>query len=148
MTTFAMPFASGGTNSIGYKASTTNTDNIIGVRCTSDSCTLQITGLSQDTYHLRISSIYRDVSLQVSATNTSGGAVELKNAQAVIDSTGKAQDVLRRIQVNVPYGTSSKNALSDYAIKSTDSICKRYSVMTGFFQNNVSGVTSDNRLCN
>jgi hypothetical protein len=74
----------------------------------------------------------------------------MEGAQAVIDSTGKAQDVLRRIQVNVPLRATSQNELSDYAIQSTDAICKRFSVMNGgYYDNDVTGVTSTsgNRLC-
>lgn len=146
MTTFAVPFSSGGTASIPYAAGTTN-NNTRGVTCTNTGCSLTVTGLTQDSYYLRISSLYRNVSLQVSGANAAGSQLEIQGAQAVIDSTGRAQDVLRRIQVNVPLRTTSENELSDYAIQSRDSICKRYSVMNGFFDTTVNGVTSSNRLC-
>jgi Tfp pilus assembly protein PilX len=147
MTTFAVPFSSGGVTSIPYAANTANTNNRVGVRCTNSGCSLTITGLNQNSYYMRISSIYQDAALQVSGTNAGGANMEISGAQAVIDATGKAQDVLRRIQVNVPLRASSQNQLSDYAIQSTDSICKRFSVMDGYFDTDVSGVTSTNRLC-
>lgn len=147
MTTFAVPYSSGGAISVAYAASTANTNNLLGVKCTNSGCALDITGLSTDSYYLRISSLYQDVALQVSASDGSGTALKLQGAQAVIDSTGKAQDVLRRIQVNVPLRSTSKNLLSDYAIQSTDAICKRYSILNGYFDSGVTGVTSTNRLC-
>lgn len=147
MTTFAVPFASGGSSSIPYLASTANTNNVTGVACTTNGCSLTVTGLTQNSYYLRISSLYRNVSLQVSGANAGGAQLEIQGAQAVIDSTGRAQDVLRRIQVNVPLNATSENQMSDYAIQSTDAICKRFSVLSGFFDTTVSGVSSTNRLC-
>jgi hypothetical protein len=71
----------------------------------------------------------------------------MQGAQAVIDSTGKAQDVLRRIQVHVPLTPSSENSLSDYALQSSEALCKRFIVMDSYFDNQVTGVTSTNPLC-
>ena len=152
MTTFVVPMragSAGAVSSVGYAAGTGNTNNRVGTICSATGCTFSITGLSQNAYYLRVTSLYRDVAMQVSATEGGGAAVEMEGAQAVIDSTGKAQDVLRRIQVNVPLRATSQNELSDYAIQSTDAICKRFSVMQGYFDNDVTGVTSTsaNRLC-
>jgi hypothetical protein len=147
MTVFAVPYRTAGSNSVAYAASASNTNNVFGVACTTDGCNLSVTGLNQDSYHLRITSLYRDVAMQISATNGSGTALEIEGAQAVIDVTGKASDVLRRIQVNVPLRSTSQNQLSDFAIQSTDAICKRFAVMDGYYDNDVTGVTSTNRLC-
>jgi len=147
MTTFGVPYRTGGTTSLPYAASTANVNNAIGTRCDVNGCSLTINSLSQNSYYLRIRALYRNVALQVEGANAGGSQLELKGAQAVIDSTGRAQDVLRRIQVNVPLGATSQNQLSDYAIQSTDAICKRFSVMNGFFDTAVNGVTSSNRLC-
>lgn len=71
----------------------------------------------------------------------------LKGAQIKVDSTGKAQDVLRRIQVRLPLNaTGSQNQLPDNALQSTDSICKRFSAMDDYLDlsNTVDG---DNALC-
>ncbi|HET8670867.1 MAG TPA: pilus assembly PilX N-terminal domain-containing protein [Candidatus Saccharimonadales bacterium] len=150
MTTFAVPFSSGGTNTVPYAASTANTNNRLGILCTTTDCTLTITGLSQNAYYMRISSLYQGVSLNVTANGPSG-ALELSGAQALVDATGRSQDVLRRIQVRVPLRATSKNELSDYAIMSTDSICKRFAALNGYFDNDtaLSGIStnSSNRLC-
>jgi hypothetical protein len=149
MTVFAIPFSSGAGGALTATYDTAvATNNRRGVSCTTSSgCTMRVIGLSQTSYFMRISSIYRNAALQISATGPGGVALELEGAQAVIDATGKAQDVLRRIQVHVPLRASSQNQLSDYAIQSTDAICKRFSVMDGYFDTSVTGVTSTNRLC-
>lgn len=147
MTTFAVPFSTGGTSSIGYAPAATNTNNRVGVACTASGCSLTITGLSQNTYHLRVSSLYKEVGLQISATGAAGNQIRIAGAQAVIDATGKAQDVLRRIQVNIPYRTTNENQLSDYAVETQGSLCKRYSIMQGFLSIDGSGITSTNPLC-
>jgi Tfp pilus assembly protein PilX len=156
MSSFLVPLISGSTgatNSITYGSGAIN--NLVGISCTNTNCQLTIsTGATpQSQYYMRVSSIYKDVSLQVSATDGSGTAVRLQGAQAVVDVTGKAQDVLRRIQVRVPLIGSSSNQLSDYAIQSGEAICKRFSAMDGFFNNEaddvVAGVSSStsNPLC-
>lgn len=151
MTTFAVPLSSGGTASIPYAASTANTNNVVGVSCSNTLCSLEITGLSQNSYALRIMSLYRTSTMQISATGGAATPIDIAGAQAQIDVTGKAQDVLRRIQVNVPLRGSSKTELSDYAIQSTDSLCKRFAAMNGYFDNEASlaGVSTiaGNRLC-
>jgi hypothetical protein len=107
---------------------------------------MTVSGLSANQYYMRITSIYKDVTLVVSANDASSNPLSLTNAQAVIDATGKAQDVLRRVQVHIPLTPSSSNQLSDYAIESTDAICKRFVTMDGYFQSYaasaVSGLTS------
>lgn len=147
MTTFAVPFASGGSTTIPYAASGANGNVRVGTQCTATGCSLAITGLNQNSYHMRITSLYRNVALQVQAQNGAGANLELAQAQAAVDVTGRAQDVLRRIQVNVPLRDSSRNAMPDYAIQTTDPICKRFTVMDGYFNAGVTGVASPNRLC-
>ena len=155
MTSFVVPLrpgAAGATaNPIAFSAPGVNSR--LGVICTNNDCRLSITGLTQGQYYMRVRSIYKDASLQIVALDGSGNAISLQGAQAVIDSTGKAQDVLRRIQVRVPLAGSSTNLLSDYAIQSHEAICKRFSAMDGFWSNDanlaVPGVESStsNALC-
>lgn len=145
MTTFLVSQSSGGGTTTGYAAGGAN--NLIGVACTNASCTFSITGLSVNQYFLRISSIYKNVSLQVAAFDASNNQLALRDAQAIIDATGKAQDVLRRIQVHVPLTASSQNQMSDYVMQSTDSICKRFVTMDNYFDTQVNGVTSTSPLC-
>jgi hypothetical protein len=147
MTTFAVPFSSGGVGVIPFQPGAANTNAKVGMSCTAASCKLMINFLAHNAYYLRVSSLYRDVSMTLRARDPSFNYVGLQNVQAAIDATGRAQDVLRRVKVNVPLRASSQNQLPDYAIQSTDSLCKRFAVMDGYFDSQASGVTSTNRLC-
>ncbi len=161
ITSFVIPLkpgASGATaNPISYPTPPTPAGGVnsrLAVICSDQTCSLTINGLGQTQYYLRVSSIYKDVSLQITAKDAAGTTLSLQGAQALIDATGKAQDVLRRIQVRIPLTPSSTNLLSDYAIQSTEAICKRFTVMDGLYDNSaddavpaVIGSTS-NPLCN
>lgn len=132
---------------MGFSAGTANANNRFGTACTDTSCSITInSGLGGDQYYLRMMSIYKDVRVRIVARDSSNNALSLQGAQAVVDATGKAQDVLRRIQVRVPLTASSTNQVSDAAISSTDAICKRFISMDGHFQSYaasaVSGLTS------
>jgi Tfp pilus assembly protein PilE len=88
--------------------------------CDDTNCSISITGLPAETQHyLRISTLYRSTKVSITPN------VKVIGAQVLVDSTGKAQDVLRRIQVRVPVngGVSQE----DYALDTTDSLCKQFS---------------------
>jgi len=70
----------------------------------------------------------------VDGTNASGG-ISFKDAQAIIDATGKAQDVLRRVQVTVPLQQYS-SVIPEGAVQSTASVCKQFSTYSGYYQSN------------
>jgi hypothetical protein len=57
---------------------------------------------------------------------TETGGVQFVGGQALIDSTGQAQDELRRIQVRIPLNTSA-NTLPAYGLQTTQTICKQLS---------------------
>jgi hypothetical protein len=83
--------------------------------------------LTASKYALRLQSLYNSVKVRISdVKNTAGVTVKLINSQVVIDSTGKAGNVYRRIQVRLPLKTEYFN--SDFALESADSICKRLQV--------------------
>ncbi len=147
MTSFAVPISTGSLNTIAYAAGSNN--DVLGVRCNNTQCNLAVTlPGSHASYYMRVRSLYKDVSLEISGNNAAG-AVNLTGAQALVDATGKAQDVLRRIQVRMPLTDTSKNKLPDYIMQSTDSICKRFSVMEGRFDNDagLAGITSGSPMC-
>jgi Tfp pilus assembly protein PilX len=151
MTSFLVPVTAGGVANLAY--STNGAGDLTGASCTNTECSINITGLSGSSYYMRLRSLYQDVALQISGTDSAGNAVRFQNAQALVDSTGKAQDVLRRIQVRVPLSGSSHNLLSDNAITSTDPICKRFVVMDGsggapgYFRSFAGLTGSNNPLC-
>lgn len=132
---------------------TGGSSNRIGTVCVNTQCSLTLTfAAPQSQYYMRLMSLYKDVSMQITASS-GGTPVNLTGTQALIDVTGKAEDVLRRIQVRLPLAGSSANQLSDYGLAVTRPICKRFSVMDGFFlsdaENAVPGVSAvtSNPLC-
>lgn len=87
-------------------------------------CSVTISGLNVDNTQAYILSIvdYYDAS-NVTIKGTSGGnPVAFIGAQAQVDVTGKSQEVLRRIRVNIPIHTSFDLAPT---IEAQD-ICKRF----------------------
>lgn len=120
MTAFLCPNSGNGitTGSLTYDNTTTGVNSGVLARgnCNTNqdvshtyNCTATITGLgalsNQTTYFISLRSIYAESKVNIKAFN---GATKLSltGAQSVIDSTGKAQDVLRRIQVRVPAGNT------------------------------------------
>jgi len=120
---------SGGSGTINYPQQ----GAIVPANCTGGStpvCTASIGNLGGMNYVMRVRSMYKSNSLTISAVNAGGGALQLTGAQAVIDSTGKANDVLRRVVVHVKLPTNT-DGVPDYAIQSKDTICKRFYAYSG-----------------
>jgi hypothetical protein len=80
-------------------------------------------------FYLRLRSIYRRSAVTITAYDAFGNVVPLQGAQAVVDATGKANDVLRRIQVRVPIKTNY--TYPEFALATSDSICKLLAVWSG-----------------
>jgi len=136
-TVFAVPVKAGTTT---YNFGSEG-NKVIGVTCSDTSCKLTVSGLTDSEYYMRLISLYQDSSMTITSS------LGLKGAQVKIDSTGKAQDVLRRIQVRLPLNTTgSQNQLPDNALQSTDSVCKRFSAMDNYL-NLSNTVDGDNALC-
>ncbi|HXR50107.1 MAG TPA: pilus assembly PilX N-terminal domain-containing protein [Verrucomicrobiae bacterium] len=98
--------------------------------CSSAACVAEITGLSGTDYYMRVTTLYRTGS----NLTIDGNGISFKGAQATIDSTGKAQDVLRRVLVAVDLTDANAYAVPGAAIVARDSVCKRFSVTNGSFQ--------------
>lgn len=125
-TMFFVPFNSGVVNNnVALGANGT----AVPARCNSSSCTANITGLGGVTYYMRLTTLY----LENSALVISAGGKKFVGAQATIDSTGKAQDVLRRVLVAADLTDANAYNLPSAAIVSRDSVCKRFAVTNGGF---------------
>ena len=117
---------------LGAFSGTRNQAGLLFVRCAAAtspcSATVNLNPISSK-FYVRVQSLYNPVS-SVGITDfksNSGTALNTKSSQVVIDSTGKANDVLRRIQVRIPQ--NGNNGFSTgFAIQSGDSICKRLQV--------------------
>lgn len=120
---------------------TANQGAVVAAKCTNGvsgedpSCTVTITGLSSNSYSLRISTIYTPAAVNIQGFGNSGNGVgnpvELSGAQVVVDSTGLAQDVLHRIQVRIPVGASANGDTFNAAIMSAESLCKQFQTYPG-----------------
>jgi Tfp pilus assembly protein PilX len=93
-------------------------------------CNVTISNLTSNggssVFYLRLRGFYRASSSVTITANTVDGPAKLINEQAIIDATGKAANVLRRIQVRVPLSASSNRP--EFAVESTDALCKRLQV--------------------
>ncbi len=84
-------------------------------------------------YYARITTLYKAAG-SVTITGKEAGGVPAKflNSQVVVDVTGKAQDVLRRIQVRVGIGVGGNNStLPLNALTGSNGICKQFSIAPG-----------------
>lgn len=128
MTRFLYPLPAG-LNSVAYGANTQ--PDTVEVKCDASAspryCVMTFDNVNSQVAYLRLKSIYVASSVSITCTTVSGATCEMVGTQAHIDSTGKANDVLRRIQVRLPLRTTG--ILPENAISTTDSICKRYVVV-------------------
>ncbi|HSX35897.1 MAG TPA: pilus assembly PilX N-terminal domain-containing protein [Patescibacteria group bacterium] len=140
MSSFVVPLRSGGSAVIPFSAS--GSQDLVGTRCTNGAtaqCSVTInSGLGGNNYFLRIGTLYKPATLLISGKDGSGSPVAFSGLQAVIDATGKAQDVLRRVQVRIPLPGAGVNKSSDYAIQSSGSVCKRFVLMSNYYKSEAS----------
>lgn len=123
----------GGIGASSFTATTTSRQSMLYGSCSgvgsSQTCTVSIGGLSGASnlpgqYYLLLSSYYADSSVTVTGLNSTNNPVSFNGAQATIDSTGAARDVLRRIKVSVPLGNSNSLPASSLTVGSK--LCKRF----------------------
>jgi Tfp pilus assembly protein PilX len=119
------------------------------MRCTVTDCRVDIlvSGSTANNLMMRFNSVYLAGTVQLTVDNPAGNPVLLKGAQAQVDVTGKAQDVLRRIQVRL--SLLNKSDSPGYALISGSAICKRFSVSDTLFikANDIQGQDSQNPMC-
>ncbi len=95
------------------------------LRCKLD-ITLTGAGISKR-YMLRLQAIYNVVQADVAdVKDTTNTKVSLKDGQAVVDVTGRANDVFRRVQVRLPLKPTG--FVSSTVLQSADSVCKLLAV--------------------
>ncbi len=128
-------YVGGGTARPGFERQ----GSIIRVNCgpgavsgASKQCNLTITGLqslNSNAFVLRLKSIYKPSVATVTATR-GATQLELKSAQAMVDATGKSNDVLRRIQVRIPIAATDL-PYPEFALETITSLCKRFAFAPG-----------------
>lgn len=124
---FLLPHANAGNNISVATSNYPNNQGIIsGTNCSGGvgvrRCSKTITDIGRNNLYVNLRSLYRPVNVSISGTDTDGSAIRFKDAQIMIDATGKANDVLRRVQVRIP--ANSQFDYPGFALQSKDSICK------------------------
>ncbi len=110
---------------VNYPAALSNQGEIIDGSCiaATNKCTVTITGIPAgfDNYLVHFINMYKQSNITI--TGTSGtDTVQFEGGQAMIDVTGKARNVLKRLRVRVPL--DPKAEIPGYSIEAQN-ICKR-----------------------
>lgn len=109
---------------------TSSDGSVNPISCSTTQCMTSITNMPRDVddYDLRLQALYVDGTFDIQAFDPppTSSPIMLLDAQAQIDVTGKADDVLRRIQVRIPLVPNGK--YGDYGVVSGSSVCKRFSI--------------------
>jgi hypothetical protein len=92
-------------------------------------CQASINGLTDSKYFVRIQSFYGAANTILTAGPNASTHKPLIGAQVVIDSTGKAVDVLRRIQVRKPLVQNV--GVPDFGFIAAAGVCKLYNIIPG-----------------
>lgn len=99
-------------------------------------CSTSITGLSipakSATSYLRLTAIYRGANFRVTlyADDAGNTPVDFNGVQPAVDSTGRANDVFRRVESRLQFGDDTAFPLPQNAIDIGGSLCKAFSVTT------------------
>jgi type II secretory pathway pseudopilin PulG len=110
-------------------------------------CSITLQTTNQLGYYLHITPIYENADISITATSIDGKSVNLYNAQALIDSTGKAKNELKRIQERVSINPVEDNNAPSYALQSRNGICKLLKVYPGVASGAPIGSSSSSSSC-
>lgn len=78
---------------------------------------------SQANFLMALRWVYSSPHVTIAAYDSAGTQLRIKNAQVLVDSTGKAQDVLRRVQARIPVRNNYNH--TDYGLEIINGICKQ-----------------------
>lgn len=100
--------------------------------CTAAGCTVSFDGIdtTANSVTVVLSSMYIENSAEINAFGSLGNPLDFDRVQALIDSTGRTADVVRRIQIRKPLIPSypvPAGALESTGNGPADGICKQFS---------------------
>jgi hypothetical protein len=94
-----------------------------GCNTSTKKCSVTISGIpATSDYLVHFVNIYTTSNITIKGLTTTGNEVHFKGAQAIVDVTGKARNVLKRLQVRLPL--TVKPDMPGYSIEGQN-ICKR-----------------------
>ncbi len=97
-------------------------------QCNANTCSFIIKGIpAQKKMFMRVLPLYKNVNKLTITTDSSS----LVGTQVMIDSTGKSEDVYKRIRVYLPLVPDKKTSV-DNAIQTADSLCKQSVTFPGY----------------
>lgn len=138
---------SSGSAPIGVDWSTTTVQSIAnGCNSASNQCGIRITGLPVSgvrNYIVRLRSYYKPVSVEVTGTSSSG-TVNFGNAQAIVDATGRSNDVVYRTREVIPLNPDYD--YPEYGVQAGD-LCKRIAADTTTVSVENTGNSVNNPAC-
>lgn len=113
-------------------AATMESQKIVNGQCDTSitgsvpACSITITSLPGNQKFLHLKSIYKGTNITVQLLNGTAG-VNIVDTQAIIDVTGRAGDIYRRIEARVSL-IPDTSQLPDVSIWSNEEICKNFTI--------------------
>ncbi len=104
-------------------------------------CTITINNIGQNKLLLHLRSFYNDNTVTITGKTTAGNNILFRNGQLMIDSTGRASDILKRIQVRVPLNDFGNGIYPEFALQTANGICKLQQIIPPGFPD--AGSTED-----
>lgn len=96
-----------------------------------DDCEFTITNINKPKLYLNVRSLYMPNSVEISGITTTGIPVEFVNAQMSVDSTGRANDILKRVSVRVPLSGLVGSLTPPFVIQTSTDLCKQLQLRPG-----------------
>lgn len=137
---FISPSSSGASNpaSPNYSAGlgTANQGVVWRGGCTNGTdgkCSITVNNINRNKLLLHLRSLYNNNYVDVTGVTTTGDRIEFENGQMMIDSTGRAVDSSKRIQVRSPLNNYGNGVYPEFALQTADGICKLLQVIPAGF---------------
>ena len=104
-----------------------NCDETQAYACVYELENMDTSGQESNRYIARVKSIYNDADLLIEGESTGpGGVFEFVGAQIYVDATGKSNDVLRRISVQI---ANPSYPIPEFVVQGLDGVCKGIAIV-------------------
>lgn len=99
----------------------------------SGECSITINNINQNKLMLHMRSIYSENEVKITGVTMANNDILFKNAQLMVDSTGRGSDILKRIQVRVPLNDYGNGIYPEFALETANAVCKLQQVIPSGF---------------
>ncbi|HEX5456612.1 MAG TPA: pilus assembly PilX N-terminal domain-containing protein [Candidatus Saccharimonadales bacterium] len=131
---YLSPSPSGGAVTVNYNNAVGTANQGVNWRggCTGGSdgkCSITINNVNRNILMMHLRSFYDNNQVEVSGITTDPithvhRAVQFVNGQMMIDATGRASDVLKRVEVRVPLNQYGNGFYPEFALETSSRVCK------------------------